>query len=331
MIESLCVAVSRREAEDARRKLAEKHLLRTDLKIISDERYVYIPVSGEVDIESAVMKKMYFEKIERRESFRDAIKKFLGEAKISSFDTVGDIAIVRIPPELKEHESEIGNAILSTHKSIKVVCADDGVKDDYRIRNVRVIAGENRTETTHVEYGARIRLDISKVYYSPRLATERYRVAKCVKEGERVIDMFAGVAPFSILIAKLSKPSRVYAIDINPHAVEYARLNSRENRVDDIIEVIEGDAREVVPSLEKADHVIMNLPHSSHEFFSLAVNAGSNIHYYEIIEKDKVKDRIENLKNEAIEEGKKADVKNWRIIGGYSPSKVKIGVDFIIR
>jgi len=330
-MECLCVVAPKEKAEDIRHEMMEKGLLRTDLKIRHDERYVYIPVAREIDIDDAVLKKMDFEEVKRRKSFRDKIEKLLGNEKISSFDIVGDIAIVRIPPGFREHEKDIGNAILSTHKSIKVVCADNGVVDDYRIRDVRVIAGENRTETTHVEYGAKIKVDISKVYYSPRLATERYRIAKCVKEGEVVIDMFAGVAPFSILIAKLAKPSCVYAIDINPVAAEYAAINARENKVDDIVKVIKGDARDVVPSLEKADHVIMNLPHSSHEFFSLAINAGINVHYYEIMEKEKVEERLEQLKEEASNEGKKAEVKEWRVVGSYSPSKVKIGADLLIR
>ena len=330
-MESLCIVVPRKKAEKVRHEMMEKGLLRTDLKIRHDERYVYIPVASKVDVNDAVLKKMDFEEVKRKKNFREVIEKLPGNAIISSFDIVGDIAIVRIPPEFREYEKDIGNAILSTHKSIKVVCADNGVVDDYRIRDVRVIAGENRTETTHVEYGAKIKVDISKVYYSPRLATERYRIAKCVNEGEVVIDMFAGAAPFSILIAKLAKPSRVYAVDINPVAAEYAVINSKENKVDDIVKVINGDARDVVPSLEKADHVIMNLPHNSHEFFPLAINAGRNIHYYEIIEKDKVEERLEQLKEKASNEGKKAEVKEWQVVGSYSPSKVKIGVDLLIR
>jgi len=301
-MESLCIVVPREKAERVRQEMLEKELLRTDLKIRHDGQYVYIPVVEGADIKDAILKKMDFEKLKKEKNFHELIEPNLPEGmKISSFDVIGDIAIVRLPEELIEHKEKIGNAILSAHKSIKVVCMD------------------------------KIKVDVAKVYYSPRLATERYRIAKYVKEGDVVIDMFAGVAPFSLIIAKLSRPSRVYAIDINPVAAEYAAINARENKVDDIVEVIEGDARDVVPSLGKADHIIMNLPHSSHEFFSLAARHGKIIHYYEILEKDRIEERFEWLRKEASNQGKEMDVKHWRIVGSYSPSKVKIGADLLIR
>ena len=331
-MESLCIAVPREKAEKVRQEMMEKKLLRTDLKIRHDRQYVYIPVVDGADIKDAALKKMDFEEVKKEKNFRELIEPNLpGGVKISSFDVIGDIAIVRLPEELIEHKEKIGNAILSAHKSIKVVCMDNGVVDDYRVRDVKVIAGEERTETLHKEHGVKIKVDIAKVYYSPRLATERYRIARYVKEGDVVIDMFAGVAPFSLIIAKLSRPSRVYAIDINPVAVKYASLNVKENKFGNIIEVIEGDARDVVPSLGKADHIIMNLPHSSHEFFSLASHHGKIIHYYEIIEKNRIEERFKWLKKEASNQGKNMDVMHWRIVGSYSPSKVKIGADLLIH
>jgi len=70
-------------------------------------------------------------------------------AGISSFDVIGDIAVLRIPSELMEYREDIGNAMLSTNKSIKVVCVDRGVKQDYRLRDIEVIAGENRPLDLH--------------------------------------------------------------------------------------------------------------------------------------------------------------------------------------
>jgi len=233
LVSAMCIAVPREKAEETRRRLLEEGLLRTDLRIRRDSEYVYLPIiDGATGVANAVS--MEFETVKRRKSFRDAISGNI-PVSISSFDVIGDIAVIRIPPELMEYRGEIGNAILSTNKHIKVVCMDRGVKQDYRVRDIEVIAGEERTETTHVEHGMKIKVDVAMVYYSPRLASERERIAGLVKKGEVVIDMFAGVAPFSILIAKLSKPSRVYAIDINHVAAEYAVMNSKENKVDDIV------------------------------------------------------------------------------------------------
>ncbi|MEA2054180.1 MAG: class I SAM-dependent methyltransferase family protein [Candidatus Thermoplasmatota archaeon] len=330
-MKSFCIAVPREKAELVRHELMEGQLLRTDLKIRCDENCVYLPVAREVHVNEGVLKKMDFKLMEKKQNFRDILaSKISVDRTISSFDVIGDIAIIRIPSELLKYKEEIGDAILSTNKNIKVVCMDNGVRDDYRIRDLKVIAGEERTETIHSEYGAKIMVDVAKVYYSPRLATERKRTAGCVKPGDVVIDMFAGVAPFSVIIAKMAKPSKVYAIDVNPYAVKYANINVKRNGVDDIVEVMEGDAMDIIPSLGTADHIIMNLPHRSYEFFPTAVNAGKSIHYYEIIEKNKIEERLDWLRNEAKKKEKKAEIKNWRVVGSYSPREVKIGVDLLI-
>ena len=90
------------------------------------------------------------------------------------------------------------------------------------MRDYELIGGSGNTETVHREYGCVYNLDISKVYFSPRLSYEHYRVASQVQEEEIVIDMFAGVGPFSILIAKNHEHVKVYAIDLNPEAVKVA-------------------------------------------------------------------------------------------------------------
>ncbi|MCD6331539.1 MAG: class I SAM-dependent methyltransferase family protein, partial [Thermoplasmata archaeon] len=241
-----------------------------------------------------------------------------------SIDFIGDIAIIRLND--KSIAKEVADAIMKTNKHIKTVCIDRGVKEDYRIRDVEIIAGEKRTETMHIEYGLKIKLDVAKVYFSPRLSMERMRVAKQVKENEIVIDMFAGVAPFSLLIAKVAKPKKIYAIDINPVAVKYAIENVKLNKMENIIEVIEGDAKDVLPNLPDADHVIMNLPHKSFNFLPLALEKGRILHYYEIMERGKIEERIEKIKRKA-EEKYNVEVKNVRIVGSYSPSKQKIGME----
>ncbi len=331
-MESRCIAVPRQEAEAVRQQLIEQGVLRTDLDIQSDDRYVYLPVSAPVDIFPGEMQHRNFEKRERTPDLQDLLADRLPQdVSLSSFDVIGDIAIVRIPDEALPYTEQIGEAILATHSSINVVCRDRGVKDEYRVRDVEVIAGEQRTETIHVEYGTELAVDVAMVYFSPRLATERKRVADQVMPGDVVIDMFAGVAPFSILAARLAQPSHVYAIDVNPAAAAYARRNVQRNNVADVVEVIQGDAAVVVPHLGHANHVIMNLPHRADEFFSLAVNAGDIVHYYDIVEKDRVKRCLDWLVERAAGEDKKAVVQSWRQIGTYSPVQIKIGVDLAIE
>jgi len=328
---SPCIAVSRRDAERVRQQLIERGVLRTDLDIQSDDRYVYLPVSAPVDIPGGTIQHRDFEKREQPPGLQDLLAELLPpDVSLSSFDVIGDIAIVRIPDEALPHRTAIGDAILATHSSINVVCRDRGVKDEYRVRDVEVIAGEQRTETIHVEYGTEIAVDVARVYFSPRLATERKRVADQVEPGDVVVDMFAGAAPFSLLIARLAQPSKVYAVDINDTAVSYARRNVQRNNVADVVEVIHGDAAEVVPRLGRADHVIMNLPHRADDFYPMATRTGCIVHYYDIVDGDRVDERLDWLVETAAGEGKTASIRRWRQVGTYSPVQIKIGVDVAI-
>ncbi len=330
-MESRCIAVPKQVAERVRQHLLEKGLLRTELEIQSDGARVYLPVTEPVDIPGGELQRMDFKEREQTPDLQALLAGILPDGiSLSSFDVVGDIAVVRIPDDALRYREAIGEAILAAHPAIRVVCHDRGVKDEYRVRDVEVVAGEQRTETIHVEYGIEIAVDVAAVYFSPRLATERKRVAGQVSGGDVVIDMFAGAGPFSILAARLAEPSRVYAVDVNPEAVKYARRNVQRNDVADVVEVLHGDAAEVVPRLGHADHVIMNLPHRADAFFPLAARTGDCVHYYDIVAEDSVDERLGWLVETAAGKGKTASVQEWRQVGTYSPGQIKIGVDVAI-
>ncbi len=229
-----------------------------------------------------------------------------------SFDIVGDIAIVKYREDLDLEE--IAEYILKKHKNVRNVAVDYGVQGETRVRRVELIRGD-RTETIHREFGIRIKVDISKVYFSPRLATERWRVVQDVRDGEVIYDMFAGCGPFSIMIAKYRRV-KIYASDINPYAIEYLRENIRLNKVSNVVPIL-GDAREVAGQIgEKVDRVIMNLPHSAYEFLPYAMSVlkkGGKINYYEILPKDvNLEERFAGLD---------IQVRDVHRVHEYSPSK----------
>ena len=204
-----------------------------------------------------------------------------------SFDLIGDIAILDLKPELTTHEGTVGQAVMQVHPNVRAVFAKAGpVSGPDRLRPLRRVAGENRTETTHREFGCRFKVDLSKVFFSPRLSTEHQRVAESVGEQEVIVDMFAGVGPFSILIAKRLGAVKVNAIDSNPEATRLIEENARLNRVETKVQVWAGNANEIVPShLEgKATRVIMNHPSEARDFIGTACRAlrttGGMIHYY---------------------------------------------------
>lgn len=194
---------------------------------------------------------------------------------IKSFDIIGDIAIIKIPEKiLDERRYRFGEEILKNLGYIKVVLRQTTpVEGIYRLRKFEYLAGERRTETVYKEYGARFYVDISKVYFTPRLSYERIRVANLVGEGEKVLNMFAGAGPFTIHIAR--KGGYVYSIDINPYAIEYHYINNIINKVDDKVILFRDDASRVVEEylVAKADRVIMPLPELALDYLKYALKA----------------------------------------------------------
>jgi len=217
-----------------------------------------------------------------------------------AFDIIGDIVVIEIPEQLKPHQSLIGEAILQTHKNVKTVLGKAGdISGVFRIRDYTFIAGERRTRTVHREFGCTYQVDVSKAYFSPRLSHEHERVASLVQSGEVVVDLFAGVGPFAVLIGKKCPSAKIYAVDINPEAVELLKVNVRLNRVDGRVFPVCADAREIAKSKFKgvADRVIMNLPETAIDFVDSACNAlkpaGGTVHFYGFVRSP---DTVENLK-----------------------------------
>ena len=205
-----------------------------------------------------------------------------------AIDFVGEIAVVEIPPELERHKETMGEAIMKVHKQVHTVLAKSGVVEGiYRLREFEVIAGAGETETIHKEYGCTYYVDLTKAYFSPRLSHEHDRVALQVKEGETIIDMFTGVGPFSVLIAKRHENVQVYAIDVNPDAIDLLKRNLKENRVEQKVTPILGDADQIIGERLSGvgNRVIMNLPERAIEYVSSACETlkreGGIVHYYD--------------------------------------------------
>ncbi len=205
----------------------------------------------------------------------------------SGFDIVGDTAIIKIPDSLQVKKKLIGQTIIQKVKPVKVVFMQSGpVSGEYRIRPLERIAGEGRTSTIYKEHNCTFLVDVAKAYFSPRLSTERLRIAKLVKEGERVLNMFAGVGIYSIIIAKMQTKCEVVSIEINQDAYESAIENGKINKVSQRVKAVLGDAKEVIKknSIGKFDRVLMPLPESASEYLDDAIFAlkpsGGWIHYY---------------------------------------------------
>ena len=327
----MSVVVPKKKAELAKRRLVEKGLMRRDLQVKSDAKNVFFPVTQRVDL-GYPLETTDFKQIEETVSdYRqlvdvpDDVRPLLP----SSFDTIGAVAVVKMEEKVRPFAAQIGKAILATQKALRTVCMDSGVVEEYRTRNIKVIAGEKTTETMYKEYGLTFKVDVSRAFFSPRLATERETVARQVMQGDVVIDMFAGIGPFSLMIAKLRRPKAVYSIDLNPDAVELLKENIKINKADNAHPIL-GDAREAVDGLEKADHIIMNLPHSGRDFIDAALGAlkpSGLIHYYEIMDESQVQEALDFIADTARRHGRVMKELARRKVKSYSPSLTFYGFD----
>ncbi|MFP3220070.1 MAG: hemerythrin domain-containing protein [Candidatus Marsarchaeota archaeon] len=203
-----------------------------------------------------------------------------------SFDLVGDIAIVRLKPDYDlEKAKKRAEELMKANPPVKAVFARAGpLTGQYRVSPLIHLAGENRTITLYKENGSSFFVDVASTFFSPRLSGERARISSMVQPGERVLDMFAGVGPFSVQMARAG--ATVFACEINPAAFNLLNTNVALNGLVGRIRTFPGDAALVSNGQARgwAKRIVMNLPSSSTNFLEAALNAisptGGVIHIY---------------------------------------------------
>ena len=232
-----------------------------------------------------------------------------------SYDIVGDIAVIRVPEKLKRHSAAIAEAIMRFNRHVKAVWRQASAVDgEFRLRNLKHIAGEKRTVTIYREHGCIFKVDLRKCYFSPRLSFERMRIARLVKPREVVINMFAGVGCFSIAIAKHSEAEHIYSIDVNPAAFHYMRENILLNKVLNRVIPLKGDAENIITERlrETADRVLMPLPEKAYEYLEIAVESlkpkGGWIHYYSFEHARKNENPLEKTRTKVAEKLSKMNI-----------------------
>jgi tRNA wybutosine-synthesizing protein 2 len=200
--------------------------------------------------------------------------------------------------------------------------------------DIEVIYGEG-TETIHRENKCFFKLDVSKIMWSKGNTTERKRMSTIAKEGEVVVDMFAGIGYFSIPMAVHSKPAKIYSIEINPVSYGYLCENVHLNNIEGILEPILGDCRELAPR-RIADRVLMGYIGNTNEYLDVAMDVlkeGGIIHYHESVPDNlKFIRPVERLYKAANEANRKVlRIINKRIIKPYSPGVYHVVIDAMIE
>jgi tRNA (guanine37-N1)-methyltransferase len=319
-MESQYIRASKNRGEQTRRELIELGVVDKNLKIRTENDDLLIPVLKH--IEGYEIGIGDFEEIIIERSPAE----ILGFSP--AYEHIGDIAII---DRQQAQAQRVAQVLLKQNRIKTVLQAESSVTGEYRTRSVSILAGEKRTKTLYRENKCRYLIDLSKVYFTPRLSTERARIADKIHDGEIVVDMFAGVGPFSILIAKRSPRAHVIAIDKNPDAVRYLKENVKLNKVENV-KIIDRDARDAVKEISGADHVIMNLPHSAIEFLDAAFGVlknGGIIHFYAIAHENDLFDGIlKRIEAVAGLSGLRIVPLDKRIVRPYAPYQFNICIDF---
>lgn len=222
---------------------------------------------------------------------KNALKDILTEEELeniySSFDIIGDITIIKIPEKLEEKKDIIANVLINKIKTVNTVFQQiSSVQGEYRTRKLRFITGINKTQADYREHGCLFKVDVQNTYFSPRLSTERLRISQLIDKNEKIINMFAGVGTYSIILAKKNPDCIVYSIDSNHDAHNLCIINAKLNKVEDRVIPILGDARSIIDNhlTGKATRVIMPLPEQAFQFIDSAIKALENnkgiIHFF---------------------------------------------------
>ena len=326
-----CVKVPLKQLNDTRIKLMENGLMNMEYKIKACEEYGYIPINEDMDGYEVV--DIELEEIKHApHNFSELLEDELSSEEIenlrTSFDTIGDIVILEIPENLVGKKQIIGDAALRFTKRKSIYMKKSAIKGTTRVRDLEFLSGTDDSVTIHREHGARLKLDVREVYFSPRLATERKRVMESVNDGEKILDMFCGIGPFPIVIAK-NKNVDITAVDINFEAIKYLNENIKLNKLKGSITSYCGDVREVSNDFNcKFDRIIMNLPGLAYTFLDVAVNLikdGGTINYYEF--SDSYEQGIKRLKDACKSAGKDVKIINTRKVKSTSPGEWHIAID----
>ena len=330
-----CVKVPLKQLNDTRIELMEKGLMNMEYRIKAEDEFGYIPVNANVEGYEIVC--MHLEAMKKvPHNFSELLEDELTDEEIenlrTSFDTIGDIVILEIPDDLEDKKYKIGDAALKFTKRKAIYMKKSAIKGTTRVRDLEFLAGVDDSETIHKEHGARLKLDVREVYFSPRLATERKRVMESVEDGEKILDMFCGIGPFPIVIAK-NKNVDITAVDINESAIHYLDENIRLNKLKGTIKTYCGDVREVSKSFKtKFDRIIMNLPGLAYTFLDVSIDLiedGGIINYYEF--SDSYEQGINRIKEACDNAGKQFEIINTRKVKSTSPGEWHVAIDAKIK
>ncbi|MFY9717067.1 MAG: methyltransferase domain-containing protein [Thermoplasmata archaeon] len=333
------LTVPRDRGEAVRQELAEAGVLRTDLKIRTGDGTIVFPVVGDETALASwgVIGESDFDlrTADGPSDYRELLAGTADEREIlpRSFDVVGDVVLVRLPPEVHHRGAEIGEALLRFVPRARIVGADHGVHGVERRRSIERLAGEGGWATVHRENHLDLTVDLEKAYFSPRLAREHARVAAEVEVGDRVYDLCCGIGPFSVHIARDGRAREIVAVDANPEAIDLLRRTLSRYPFGSRVTPIEARIEAFLPDRAPFERAILNLPHEGIKYVSSVaelVAPGGRLYYYEIVPRSEFEHRGDVIAG-ALEPVGHWNTAGVRVVHPYSPDADLAGFVFARR
>jgi tRNA (guanine37-N1)-methyltransferase len=327
--------------------LLKSNQLLSNKKPIRKDDFVFFPISDSQVIPdllkniSYVLEELFFPEKAHNVDISDILNSEFPNVNINEistkYDQLGEIGVLRLDPYKTSlaFRRRVGNLILLQSPKLKTVLNKTDIVDGtQRIYPIEHLSGVKTTQSWHQEYSVFIFFDIEKTYFNPRLAEEHHRVAESVKSGEKILDLFCGVGPFSLHAAK-RKSCQISAVDINPFAIFALKKSMNRNKLRGDINPIIGDSLSIFQAKHQFSRIIMNLPQKSIEFLPYAISmlkTGGIITFYQF---------LSNSENPIVEikkmiGSKISEVHSYKILFAkvgreISPTKLQMNIDIQIE
>ncbi len=330
----LALKVPLKDAEKAKIMLRKKDLFDKNYQYKKDKEFIYFPIKKKFSSSYEIVD---INLIKRKETVcvKKEFKKRLAEKQKeklrTGIDIIGDIAVVEISKEIVPKQKLFAELLMKNNPGIKTVLKKlGGHEGEFRVQKTVHLLGKRKKTTIHKENGIRLFVDIDKVYFSPRSAHERMRIASQVKKSENILVMFSGIAPLPCVLSKNTKANKIIGIELNKVAHEIGLKNVEMNKLHNV-ELIHGDVKKIIPKLKmKFERIAMPLPRTANEFLQDALKVskkGTIIHLYNFLKEEEFADAKKKILDICKKNNVKAKVLRIVKAGQQSPRTFRICMD----
>jgi tRNA (guanine37-N1)-methyltransferase len=268
----LCLEAPRARCEEIRKRLVHRRMILGDYKLLTRGQWVYIPVPEGFRPEADMNMRLVRMRL---------VRKPVPPVVRLPYEVIGDLCVFKAGKRGIRYSVEARKIKRITPRIRSFYVKSGMVQGVKRVPRLKFVQGEDFPVTEVRENGLRFLVDIRRAYFNPRLSTEHLRVAKMANPSDLVLDMFSGVGPFAITIAKIAG-SRVDALDINPHAYSLLLTNVKLNHVETKVRCFNTDAEKFTTN-KRYSKIIMNLPFNANRFLEHAASLlqrGGLVHLY---------------------------------------------------